>query len=95
MRVLGEVFMFKSIFGIQWGNRGRAFETRQIEIKGMTCRGCVQTIRKALLTKSGVKEVAIDLEGGIATVTFDSTLASLPDLYQVILKKGYFPSVSP
>ena len=84
-------FMFKSIFNFRRERQTGILETKQIGIKGMTCRRCVQTIKKALLTKSGVKEVNINLETGMATVTYDSTLIDLPVLHEIILRKGYFP----
>jgi copper chaperone len=67
-------------------------ETKRIGIKGMTCNRCVKTVKKALLTKNGVKEVYIDLEKGVATVTYDPVLTDIPTLHQIILRKGYFPA---
>ena len=66
-------------------------ETHRIGIKGMTCKRCERTVKKALLTKSGVKEVFVNREEGIATVTFDPAKTSVPALYEVILRKGYAP----
>ncbi|MDB6123946.1 MAG: Heavy metal transport/detoxification protein [Pedosphaera sp.] len=83
--------MFKSIFNFHRERRAESLETAQIKIKGMTCRNCVQTVKRALLTKNGVTEVRIDLESGMATITYDSTLTNLPVLHEIILRKGYFP----
>ena len=71
--------------------RGHALETRRIGIKGMTCKRCERTIKKALLTKSGVREVYIDRESGVATVSFDPAQTDVPALNEVILRKGYVP----
>ena len=84
--------MLNRIFSALRERRGRSLETHRIGIKGMTCNGCAKTIKKALLTKNGVREVYIDLDGGIASVTFDPTKADLPTLFQIIQRKGYFPS---
>jgi len=48
-------------------------------------------VRKALLTKAGVKQVYIDLKAGIASVTYDPAQTNIPMLHDIILRKGYFP----
>lgn len=42
-----------------------------LEIQGMTCDGCAQTIKRYLKQDQGVKEVRIDWQSGIAEVTID------------------------
>ncbi|HZQ48619.1 MAG TPA: heavy-metal-associated domain-containing protein [Verrucomicrobiae bacterium] len=83
--------MFKGIFKSFRQRQNRVLETKEIKINGMTCNRCAKTIKKALLTKNGVKEVYINRESGVASVTFDPSLADLPTLHQIILRKGYFP----
>jgi len=51
----------------------------------------VKTIKKALLTRAGVKQVLVDLKTGSALVTYDSVRTDVPTLHQIILRKGYFP----
>ncbi len=84
--------MLKRLISALRDRRGRVLETRRIGIKGMTCNRCAKTIKKALLTKNGVREVYIDREAGVASVTFDAAKADLPTLFQIIQRKGYFPS---
>jgi len=72
-------------------SRGLAVETHRIRIKGMTCKQCERTIKKALLTKNGVREVYINRQEGIATVSFDPAQTDVAALSDVILRKGYFP----
>lgn len=72
--------------------RENALESARIAVKGMTCKKCVVTVKKALLTKAGVKQVFIDLKTGIASVTFDPAQTNIPTLYDIILRKGYFPA---
>ena len=81
------------MFNLLFRNRreGQVLETARIRIKGMTCKGCEGTIKKALLTKNGVREVYINRDEDVASVTFDSTQTDVPGLHQVILRKGYFP----
>jgi copper chaperone CopZ len=80
--------MLSSIFK----RRANPLESARIAIKGMTCKNCVQTIKKALLTKAGVKQVYIDLKSGIASVTYDPAQTNVPTLYDIIVRKGYFPA---
>jgi copper chaperone CopZ len=83
--------MLQKILKIYRDRRNQVLVTERIGIKGMTCRHCVQTIKKALLTKTGVKHVMIDLKNGVATVTYDSNQTDVPSLHQIIVRKGYFP----
>lgn len=83
--------MFNRIFKAYRERQSQALETKEIGIKGMTCSRCVKTIKKALLTKNGVKEVRIDRENGVASVTYDPMRTDIPSLHQIILRKGYFP----
>jgi len=82
------------MFNLLFKNRreGQVLETARIRIKGMTCKGCEGTVKKALLTKNGVREVYINRDEGIASVTYDSAQTDIATLHQVILRKGYFPS---
>lgn len=45
-----------------------------LEIEGMTCDGCAQTIKHNLKQDEGVKGVRIDWRSGIAEVSFDPSL---------------------
>ena len=82
-----------NIFGRGLRRSGHPLETQRIRIKGMTCKNCERTVKKALLTKSGVREVYINRQEGIATVSFDPVQTNLNALNDVILRKGYFPGV--
>ena len=75
-------------------NRNRGpLETQRIGIKGMRDKRSERTIKKALLTKNGVREVYINRTSGIATVSFDPNQTSVPALSEVILRKGFIPGV--
>ncbi len=64
-------------------------ETREIAIAGMGCDNCVRKLERALSAKDGVKQVRIDGIAGRATVTFDRTRTTIPELQEVIAKSGY------
>jgi copper chaperone CopZ len=81
--------MFKLIFGKSRLGLGRPLETGRISVNGMTGKASAKTIKKALLTKTGVREVYINREEGVVTVSFDPTLTNIPALNDVILRKGY------
>jgi len=72
-------------------SRGHDIETRRIRIKGMTTKQCERTIKKALLTKNGVREVYINRQEGTASVSFDPAQTDVASLSDVIMRKGYFP----
>ena len=42
-----------------------------LEIEGMTCESCAESIRRSLTQDAGVKEARIDWTYGIAEITFD------------------------
>ena len=66
--------------------------TKQIAIEGMTCDNCVHTVERAFRGHRGVKNVQVDRQNAIATVTFDSTQTDIPELHDTLLKAGYRPT---
>lgn len=83
--------MLKKILSVYRARKNQVLVTARINIRGMTCKRCVRTVKKALLTKAGVKHVLVDLKTGIASVTYDAKQTDVPALHQIILRKGYFP----
>jgi len=63
--------------------------TRQIAIEGMTCDKCVQKVEKALRGKPGVKNVQVNRNDALATVTFDTSQTDMPALHDALLAAGY------
>ena len=64
-------------------------EQASIQVEGMSCEHCVQAITKALRALPGVADVAVDLEGKIVTVAYDSAVASLDKMEEEIEEQGY------
>jgi copper chaperone len=61
-----------------------------INVNGMTCGHCAQTVEKAALSVAGVFQATVDLGKGRATITgsgFD-----LNEVIQAILEAGYAAS---
>ncbi|MCH8345601.1 MAG: heavy metal translocating P-type ATPase [Chloroflexi bacterium] len=60
-----------------------------VPVAGMTCAACVLTIEKALRGLPGVKEAAVSLAGGKASVKLDPEACTLPDIERAIEDIGY------
>lgn len=58
-------------------------------VSGMSCMGCVNSIRKVLEPMSGVHKVEISLEQGCVQVEHDVGLASVDSIRQAIEDAGY------
>lgn len=63
-----------------------------IPIAGMSCNGCVNSVRNALSTIPGVADAQVKV--GEATVKYDPTITSPEALRSVITRAGYTPAVS-
>ncbi|NLO21907.1 MAG: heavy-metal-associated domain-containing protein [Syntrophomonadaceae bacterium] len=61
----------------------------EIEVAGMSCNHCVQSVKNALEKITGVKEVEVNLEAGQATVQGEDLL---PDnISKTIEELGFIP----
>ena len=64
-------------------------ETITINIKGMTCAGCVRSVKNVLEPISGVSSVEISLEKGQAAITFDPSKANSTQFKTANQDAGY------
>jgi copper chaperone len=64
-------------------------ETITMNVKGMTCGGCVASVTRVLKAVPGVADVAVTLNPGTAKVTFDPTRTAAPELRTAIEDAGY------
>lgn len=60
-----------------------------IRIEGMHCHKCEQSIRKALSSQPGVREVEVDFASGQASVLFDNSRVTIHELMQKVADAGY------
>jgi mercuric transport protein len=60
-----------------------------LNITGMTCESCVNTVEKALKKVDGVKEVKVDLKNNMATVTLASAKTSTSGLIKAVSDAGF------
>lgn len=64
------------------------------KVTGMSCQGCVSSIEGALKKTPGVEQVAIDLKGAKATITFDTNKISSNDIASKIIDLGFDAEVA-
>lgn len=64
-------------------------EAITIGIKGMTCMGCVASVKRVLQTIEGVKTVEVSLDEARATVQYDGAAAGPARLKAAIAEAGY------
>lgn len=64
-------------------------ETITLNVKGMTCMGCVKSVKNVLEPLSGVSKVDVSLEQGKVTIDYDSGKASVDAFKSAIEDAGY------
>lgn len=64
-------------------------ETTVIPVKGMTCMGCVSSVKRVLGNISGVSQAEVSLEKAQATVSYDAGKTSLQAIKAAITDAGY------
>ncbi len=60
-----------------------------INVEGMSCDHCVQTITKAVMDVQGVKEVSVNLEGKQVSVDYDERDGVLKEIKGAITEAGF------
>ena len=64
-------------------------ESITLNVKGMTCGGCVASVARVLKAVPGVSDVAVTLQPGVASVTFDPARTQSAALRRAIEDAGY------
>ena len=64
-------------------------ETTVVEITGMTCMGCVASVKKVLTAIDGVQSVDVSLEKAQATIGYDAGRARPAQFKTAIEDAGY------
>ena len=64
-------------------------ETVIIGIKGMTCSGCVASVRRVLQGVAGVQSVDVSLEKAQATLQYDGAAAGPAQFKAAVEGAGY------
>lgn len=66
-------------------------ETATLDISGMTCSGCAQSVTRVLSGLNGVEKVAVSLDHANAQITFDPKVVNLDDFRFVVKAAGFDP----
>lgn len=64
-----------------------------LTVKGMTCMGCVRSVKNVLEPMPGVSGVEITLDNGLVAITYDSAL-SKPEQFQAAINDAGYEVVS-
>lgn len=73
-----------------------ALDGAVLRIEGMTCQGCVDVVQKALVSVDGVATASVDLDQGVAWITFSPPDAVQPDaLVEVVKEAGFKATYMP
>ena len=64
-------------------------DTVTLNVTGMVCGGCANTVRQALLALNGVVEVEVSHESGRAVVSFDPSKVTASHLEVAVRDAGY------
>jgi len=66
-----------------------ALRTVTLAVPTMDCPVCPFTVKKALTGAAGVRQVEVNLDKRVASVTFDDAKTSVESLTQVTREAGY------
>ncbi len=60
-----------------------------LNVEGMTCDHCVQTIKEAVNNFVGISRVEVDLENKQVAVEYDKALVKLDSITDKIVENGF------
>jgi copper chaperone len=60
-----------------------------IDVNGMTCGGCVRSVKQVLEAIPGVTHVEVSLERRQANISFDPKLTGIEQFRDAIVQAGY------
>ncbi|PIC58079.1 copper resistance protein CopZ [Sporosarcina sp. P12(2017)] len=63
--------------------------TTTLNVKGMTCNHCVQTVEGTLTELSGVERALVDLKANSVAVEFDESVVTVGHMTEAIEDQGY------
>ncbi len=63
--------------------------TAQLKVKGMTCSGCVASVKRVLEGVPGVKAAEVSLTEGRAIVRYDASVADAAQFKRAIEDAGF------
>ncbi len=64
-------------------------KTMVLDISGMTCNHCAESIARALTGTAGVKDATVDVMAGTVRVDIDEKKCSTPQIIEAVQQAGY------
>jgi len=64
-------------------------ETKTLNVQGMSCMHCVNSVKQSVRALNGVSKVEVDLHGKKVTVVYDSEKVELDAIEKTIENSGY------
>ncbi len=62
---------------------------KNINVEGMTCEHCVETVTKAVNSIDGISQVSVDLDKKQVTVDFDESRTDMDAISSKIIEVGF------
>lgn len=89
--ILGLTLVLGCVAGITGcaGEQAKAFDVAKIQVNGIQCDMCVETIEKAVGSLDGVQKVKVDLDAKAATIEYMPTKLTQSRIEDVIAGIGY------
>lgn len=69
-------------------------QTRLLNVDGMTCNNCAQSVHTVVSQLAGVETLSVNLEEKLATVTFDDAQVSVEQIAETIEDAGFDATVA-
>jgi len=66
-----------------------AMEVKTLNVEGMSCSHCENSVKKAVGALEGVGSVGVDLKSGKVTVEFDPAKVNVDKIKEAIEDQGY------
>jgi|GEM_PF-630642 len=66
-----------------------ASDTAKLSVDGMTCNGCVKSVKSALEKVDGVESAQVDLKSNSAVVAFNPEKTTLETMEKAVADAGY------
>ncbi len=64
-------------------------KNEKINVYGMTCEHCVNTVTKAISSLNGVDSVNVNLKGEYADVAYDDKSTGIDNIKKAVKEAGY------
>ena len=62
---------------------------KNIQVEGMTCGHCVETVTQAVNSLDGISQVSVDLDKKLVSVDFDESRTNLDAVSSKITEVGF------